>query len=277
MSWTFNEEVWFDSQERQRRMPSLLRSDRLWGAPTLLFSRFRELLRWGLSNRVHKTDHSPPSSAEIKMCGTTPQISHIPNMACSGISLYCYTEKRVWIYEQNKCGHDYRLVTPWASFGVEAKMRDIMFFFSPRNPGLSLQTVQWRRRPRSPHLNFQLHENLKYLKADEIPFANSSTLQLCGYKWHTSGADRIPHFGEGHGLCLEPGDNRCLRGSARVTDFTYCLELELIRIFSRPSSNRTTVNLAHLVSFCDWIRPRLTHLPRAVRRPTAPNQRPAFG
>jgi hypothetical protein len=54
------------------------RPDLLWGQPSLLYNRYRELFLWEYSGTdVKLTDHSPPSNVEVKNGGATPQIPHI--------------------------------------------------------------------------------------------------------------------------------------------------------------------------------------------------------
>jgi hypothetical protein len=45
--------------------PPLCRN-RLWHLPSFLFSAYLELLSWGVRNPEHESDHSPPSSADVK-------------------------------------------------------------------------------------------------------------------------------------------------------------------------------------------------------------------
>jgi hypothetical protein len=58
--------------------------DRLWGPPSLLSNGYQELFPWGVKWPGSEADHSPPSSAEVRMRGAIPPLPQYVLMArCS--------------------------------------------------------------------------------------------------------------------------------------------------------------------------------------------------
>jgi hypothetical protein len=62
---------WFDSRQEQEGFSSAKRRDYLWSPPTLKFNGFRGAFPSNKASEAlrRETDHSPPSSAEVKKNG----------------------------------------------------------------------------------------------------------------------------------------------------------------------------------------------------------------
>ena len=170
-----------------------MRPDRLWGPPSIPFSGFRELFRWG---KQIGSSNWPLSVGYICNFST-------PSMACNGISQNCHRGKRIWTYSQHRCGYDHRLVIPLSSVGVEVKMGGILFF---RNAGWHLQTVSLRRRPQyissSPWKS-----QISWSRSDSV--SKQFDVQLRCHKWRYTSGGIIIKFGSlndtaSAGVCVVP-------------------------------------------------------------------------
>jgi hypothetical protein len=157
----------------RRRMPSIMRPDRLWGPPSIPFSGFRELFRcvnW-------------PGPAIDRSPWAISAISITPSMACNRISHNCHRGKWIWTYSQHRCGYNHLLVIPLSSVGIKVKMGGILFF---RKAGWHLQTVSSRRRPQyissSPWKS-----QISWSRSDSISKQFNVPLR-CHKWWYTSGS-----------------------------------------------------------------------------------------